>query len=80
MSLFKPQPEQIIVYFCKQCERPTVSGNYHPSECPHCECTKFWSEFEDDAPCNRHEEEENLDEEDEYFWDGEYTFELKKVS
>lgn len=80
MSLFRLGPERVTVYFCKQCERQTVSGDYQPVSCPHCENDSFWSEFDDEAPCNRHQEEENLNEEDEYFWDGEYTFQLKKVS
>jgi hypothetical protein len=77
--IFKPGPEKITLYFCKQCERQTVSGNYAPAKCPHCESDSFWSEFEKEAPCNRHEEEENANEDDEYFWDGEEYFYLKRV-
>jgi hypothetical protein len=78
---FEPSPERITLYFCKQCERQTVSGNYAPAICNHCEHDEFYSEFEPGAPCNRQEEEENDEEEDpEYFYDGEELFELKKVA
>ena len=77
MKSFDPQPERITLYFCKRCERQTISGSYMPSKCPHCKFTDFWSEFDDGAPCNRHGEEEN---DDEVFFDGEETFLMKKVA
>lgn len=64
---------QVTIYFCKQCEKQTLI----PIQCNHCDAVEFWDEFDDGAPCNRLEEEE---EDPEYYYDGEYDFELKKVA
>ena len=81
MFEFKPGPERVTPYFCKQCERQQVSGAYAPGKCTHCECIDFYSEFDTDAPCNRHGEEENEDyEEPEYYYDGEMTFEMRRAA
>ena len=80
-----PGPQRITLYYCKSCEQAQVAGNYAPSECTGTSCTgtDFWSEFDDGAPCNRHEEEENAEDDEtqlELFFDGEQEFELKRVA
>lgn len=65
------------VWFCQICERQTVSKSV-PTKCYYCDGTWFWHESDPAAPCNRHGEEENQYE-SEYFYDGEFTFEMKKV-
>jgi len=76
MKLFEPSPERVTLYFCKQCEKQIVAGNYAPANCDHCDGDEFWSEFDDGAPCNREDEEDD----DEYFYDGEYEFKLRRAS
>lgn len=69
MKLFSPGPERITLYFCKQCEKMAVGGDYRPNKCTQCDSTDFWSEFEEGAPCNREEdgEEWEPDLDDEFF-------------